>query len=430
MLAIRLIAVAVLASMIFCAAGQATGLSDADIAPFEKHLNSKYPLSESQLQQLDALIRAHPDEAYLHYLLARHQRRLGYTQLADETINAAHNRPDASGFFKKLMEQQVANAEIDRALNVMKYANHWHSNSDIGIALTAFYFNEEALVAPADKQTQLKQKVTVEISRLASHKETWPPGVGGLLGHIEYTQGHDTRAIEFADIDLRKDPHLQLANQVKGLALFQQGNMKASIQPLSEAFAANPENGRTTPSYAQALIACGQDKQALAPAFYALTQASDAAQLKVFEKRLTRLLLRLDGPFVDATISDVTRRARWTSQFYTFYFALAEAYEQMDKPEQALRCYALACSYNKAPTTALSRMGRLHQNAGRYKEAHDCYALSALSNQENISAKLAFNRLADRLANRDNDVAWKLRDWLRRTLCFTGKRGAQSSTGS
>ena len=75
-------------------------------------------------------------------------------------------------------------------------------------------------------------------------------------------------------------------------------------------------------------------------------------------------------------------------------------------------------------------MGRLHQNAGRYKEAHDCYALSALSNQENISAKLAFNRLADRLANRDNDVAWQLRDWLRRTFCFTGKRGAQSSTRS
>lgn len=426
---VALMTVTILSFVLFCSAARASGLSDSDVAPFEQRLNSRYPLSEAQLQQLGALIKAHPDEAYLHYLLARHQRRLGYTQLSDETVSAAHSRADTSGFFKKLMERHVANADIEQALNVMKYANHWHGNSDVGIALIAFYFNEQGLsTADTGKQADWRQKVSVEVGRLLARKDSWPAGVGGVLAHIAYTQGQYAKAVEYADIDLRKDPHLQLANQAKGLSLVRQGNMQAALQPLAEIFAVNPENGRTTPSYTQALIACGQERKALSPALYSLTQASDAEQLKCFEKRLARLLARLDQPYADATISDVTRKASWTSQRYTFYFALAETYEQMRRPELALRYYALASSYNKTPTTALSRMGKLHQSAGRYKEAHECYALSALADRQNVTAVLSFNRISDRMANRNNDIAWQLRDWLRRTFCkssISGQYGAQ-----
>ena len=416
---VKLTAVLLTAAALFAQAlpARAVGLTDAAVAPFEQRLDARYPLTDLQVSQLEAMIKKHPDEAYLHFLLARHQRRLGYPQLADETIAEARTRPDASGFFKRSIEQSVSDADVARALLVMQFAQDWHNKSDIAQALSAFAFNEKALTARSpDDRLLLEGQAEKIITDLKNHRQTWPAGVGGLLGQTRYLQGKFKEAIDLADADLKKDPRSLLANEVKGLAYVALSNLPAAVTPLAVVFEKSPNNGRTTPAYAQALIAAGQDAKALEPALFSLTQACDETQLRIYEQRLADLIAHTKPDVLEATIREVARKAQWTTEVYTYFFALGETFEVANRPKQALWAYATASSLNKAPTTALNRIARLHQNAGRYDEAKMCFLLSLAANRENASSAIAFNRLQDRLSNRKNDVAWRFKDWLRRAF--------------
>jgi hypothetical protein len=422
--------IALMAVILFSPCAFSVGLTDADIAPFENRLNDKYSLTDEQLSRLEAMITTHPDEAYLRYLLARHQRRLGYTQLSDETMQEAQKTKDASGFFRKIIEQEVANCNVLRAVKVMQFAQNWHAQSEIGKALTAFVFNEQALMAKSEEDRELLiSRCNQNIKELMPGRSTWPAGVGGLLGQVRYVQGKCADALLLADADLKNNPRSLLANEVKGLSSIALGNMRAAVEPLSIVFDKYPNNGRTTPSYAQALIATGQTRKALRPALYSLTQASDYAQLKVFEQRLAGILPRISPAVLDATIGDVIKSAGWTTQRYTFYFALAESFQVAHRDREALRYYAIASAVNNAPTTALNRIATIHQQAGRYDEARLAYMLSWTADRGNTMSALAFNRLTQRLDNRQNDVAWQFKDWLRR-LAETLRRASPSAKRS
>lgn len=410
-------AVMVLIGMVlFCPCAFSAGLTDADVAPFEKRLDEKESLTDEQLQRLEGMIKAHPDEAYLRYLLARHQRRLGYVDLSNETMKEATGTHDASGFFRKKIEHAVANSDILRALKVMDFAQNWHGESEIGKALTAFALNEQSSMAKTEENRELLNSKSEQVIKdLMRNQSSWPPGVGGLLGHVRYTQGRYADAIQLANVDLKSNSRSLLANEVKGLAFMHLGNMSAAVGPLSIVFAEYPNNGRTTPQYAQALIATGQTRKALAPLLYSLTQASDYEQLKIFEQRLAEILPRVNETVLDATIDNVTKNSGWITQRYTFYFALAEAFQLAKNDRQALHYYAIASALNKAPTTALNRIAAIHQKAGRYEEARLCYMLSWTADRANATSALAFNRLTQRMDNRNNDIAWQFKDWLRRS---------------
>ncbi len=228
-------------------------------------------------------------------------------------------------------------------------------------------------------------------------------------------------AVKYAEEDLQRQSDHRLALAVLTEAYFNLGQYRKALGPAARIFAIDPFYRNCADLYARCLYWNGQYKEGLVPALYCLARQATymggnmpAAEVitqlaqKVSSKDLSQAL----DSFFQKTIGpgkDIVRTP--------FYYYLAQSLSRAGHQPQSLEQINSFLAADPRCVDAILFKGRLQETKlGDYQGALASYRLAHALLPYNAVCDQALVRLEERLSVRSSDLAWLLRDGLRRLL--------------
>jgi len=365
----------------------------------------KGQISDETSQELERLIEQDPRNARAHMLMGNALELLGLKEQAlDQLKLAAHYAPNDPHTLVELIKEYIKLGQMEQAKIAMEDARkRFPKDYEIMFWLGNFYLSR-GQYSDALHQYQ------------AAYKSEKPIlGLPSAMGQIALDGRKYGDAIAYADEDIRQRPDFPMANQIKGLALVHMGRYKEAVNPLKKAYNADPYKPDITYAFAQSLYWVGYNTAAMRPALLYLAMKANSNNNDMKASRLVSdIMSQLTERNVNIAISAISSRVPEKLKA-AYHFALADLLDQRQfrslavteylnglkiKPDFGKGWYALGLDYETGEN--------------KYAKALECYKKARLLAPENKQIMNQERRLQDRLAGRNDDVAWQLKDEIKK----------------
>lgn len=364
----------------------------------------KDELSDEVYAQLDSIITKEPTNYRAHLYLGNCYAKLGLPENAIEEFKLATkygpNQPKA---FVELVQQQIRLGQIPAAIELLNEAKRKFPNDPEVL----FYSGTELFSKGKIPEAQY-------IWRLAMNKNKKILGLGSALGEVSLMQGDFPKAIALAQQDLAIKPDFAMANRIYGLALASTGKFEQSIAPLNKAYEQQPFKQGLAENLAACAVWAGKWKIALEPSIIALgaTASLDNNNPKE-KKRLYEVFRHVTPKEIEFAIEAATIKIG-TRPPAAYFFALGDVLDSVNMCKLAIEQYKRGLKEEPAFGRAWFRLGKdLEIYAKDYQQALQCYQKAHVFRMQDQEITMHMYSLADKLAKRDLDWSWKLKDVLR-----------------
>jgi len=359
---------------------------------------SSSKLTEQTLGQLQQAVQTNERDADAHLYLGLMLERMGlkdeaYAQFA-LAVKYGPQNPDA---LVALVQKEIKQGHIPSAIQMLRNG------------LDKFPNNPEMLLIVGDYLIQNKQMDEARMVLETAFK--FKSNIFGLptsLAQI-YLNGHQSRAVKLATMDLQKDPKFDRALRVRGVAYMMLGDYARAIKDLKPVF----DNAPNVPGIAEGLfesyMSVKNYKEALRPGVFmiAFTALPDVNNARLQDK-MVKLLEKLPRDFVQAQVAAAEKEIDAKSPMAAFHLQMGQIYDKANYPQLAMAQYKRAIELDPKYVQAYYQLGLDYEaKSNNWKKALECYQTAHFLRSWDEKIYLSYLRLLDRMHNRDNDLAQK-----------------------
>ncbi|MBS1953034.1 MAG: tetratricopeptide repeat protein [Cyanobacteria bacterium SZAS-4] len=319
-------------------------------------------------EQYAAAIKAAPNNPHLWMLRVKQELKSGRSEVAMHLIESAH-------------ERFADDPEV-----LFWYGNYFAAKSRIDDA--AFAYN-----------LALKKNPEIE-------------GLRSALGEVCLDRMRYGDALNLANDEIKSHPQFWLAYKVKAFALMGLHKPDEALPPLRVAYANYPTKAIVARTYARACIWCGLYKEGLTPALMYLNSTSNLTSNDPVAKKMAGTILEhLPKEYVEKELPKLVESIQKIKPNAAFYFALGDTLDRVDLNDLAVGQFYSGLRAEPGFARGLFRLGRDFEIARRdYKAALMLYSQASVMAPDDQEIATYFARLGRRYKNRENDLAWRLKD--------------------
>ncbi len=370
---------------------------------------------DQDLEVLTQLISKQPNNSHAHYAMGVFLEQKGFEQLALDSFSRAvecePGFPNAH-YRRCLLVIFIGEpADVDNELPVARelLKNDGAKLFQIGLALEKAHRNAEA-------------KQLFEQATRAGKKQS---GYGFTCASLRMIQGRFKDALEAIEWDLDNDPKDIRALMLKGDILLHLRRDADAGKAYEQAGRANPCYRSTAVIAASHLLQLNDNRGALALYLMDLScSESSRESLEQSKAQIIELGKQLSDRGFDEIVASVDSEMQRSRRCRTFHFALGDVFDRLGRFDRAIASYEMgikSCpsilSDNLPLARGLFRLGKDYEiHLRNYAAALDMYQKASILSPEDKEIKDRYARLMQRLANRNRDFAWQLKDFLLATF--------------
>lgn len=368
--------------------------------------NEAKPPSEAVLAQIQAIIDKYPKDFYARLVMGNALDRVGMPMQAVEQYQlAVQYGPDSPQAVVELVKAQIGVGQKEAAMRLLTEASkRFPKDREIAFWMGNYYLNKGDIKAAEGK--------FLEVAK------TGAPffGMGTALAEIQLRQGRYGLASVMVDNDLRKDPKFPLGNAIKGEALFAMHRIKMAEPYLKIAYTSFPFKQDYAAKMAETFIVSEDYLNALEPSMVALANSSRSTEpdktshwlFSIVLSKAPRQFIKEQIPLLSEKIDKQISNSRW-------HFAAAEILDYHGYHDVATAQYLRAFQIDPTQYLPAYRVANnLELYFQKYEEAIQYLSRAHGLNPGNSEISDRLERLQSRLAGRKADLAWQLKDMLRK----------------
>ncbi len=370
-----------------------------------KENEAKRP-SEAVLAQIQAILDKYPKDYFARLVMGNTLDRIGMPMQAVEQYQlAVQYGPNSPQAVVELVKAQIGVGQKEAAMRLLKEASKRFPND----REIAFWMGNYYLTKGDIKEAEQK---------FAEVAKSGPAffGMGTALAEIQLRQGRFGLASAMCDSDLAREPQYALGNAIKGEALFNLHRLRQALPYLKVAYTSFPFKQDYAKKMAETFIATNDYPNALEPSLVALAGSSrntdpDRASQWLFSTVLSnapRQLVQEQMPVLSDKIDKQVNNARW-------HFTLGEILDYHAFHDLAAAQFHRAFQIDPTQYLAAYRLANdLELYFQKYEEAVQYLSQAHTLNPASTEIADRLERLQSRLAGRNADLAWQLKDFLRK----------------
>jgi len=392
-------------------AGQAAVERSANadnIAQIQEQLerNHEQPVTDAMVAEIQRALEGDPQNMVAHMTLAQCYDRLAMPDMAnDEYALAVKFSPDDPHALVEFVKAQIKTGHPQVAMKLLEAASKRFPQDPEVMFWYANYLATTNRTSEASALYNIALKHNAKILGLAS-----------ALGQLRLDEGRYGDANQLANQDLALDKNFILAYRVKGFALANLSRWSEAQAPLHLAYEQQPFKGGVAKMYAKACSWGGDYHSALEPALVdlAITASLDANNLEQ-KAAVLDIIRKLPRDFSTAKIGIVSVNLDKTLHNPAFHFALGDVLDHAGMHDAAIEQYDKGLQIAPDYSRAIFRLGKdMELYKQQYKEALFCYSKAHQLSPGDPEITAYYARLNQRLQTRQEDIAWRLKDWISR----------------
>lgn len=376
--------------------------SKAQLDNIEKRIE-KDELGDDVYGQLDKIIQSEPTNYRAHLYLGNCYDKLGLPEQALEEFKlATQYGPKEPKAFVEMVKAQIKMGQVPSAMGLIGEAKKKFPNDPEVLFWSGNFLQSKG---------RWEEAKTAYILAMSQKKQIL--GLPSAMAEIKLMEGDFPQAKVLAQADLAKDPNYAMANRIYGLALASTGRFEQSIEPLNKAYQQQPFKQGLAENLSACAVWAGKWKIALEPAIIALgaTATLDSNNLKE-KNRLIEIFRHTKPDEIEMAIKSATIKAGKHPPG-AFFFALGDVLDGVNMRHLAIEQYKRGLQEEPAFGRGWFRLGKdLEIYAKDYQQALQCYQKAHAFRMKDQEIAMAMYSLSDKLAKRDQDWSWKLKDVL------------------
>lgn len=371
-------------------------------------LDAGNKLTDSQVEQLLDASKKAPKDPAIKYALGRYYESVNFGTLACDQYWSAF-----------ILDQTNSEPLITMARLKIRMGDVDAFNQLVAKAFERFP-NDYKVLVTAGLQYQRMNDLKNAHACYEKAMKLKPSGDAELLSAISqlfFKQSKFHPAIVAAERAIAIDPNSFSALTTKGECLALAGAYDRAFDPLSKAFHNGPLSLELASYYYQTAMQCRRYDEALEPLLIVMaSKVGEERALLHYKHRVANVLAVLPDDKIAAAAKSANDRLKGTKWNALLYFCMGDIYDRVKKPQKAVVYYQEGLKSDPNYARAYLRLGEDQEQFGQYKLAMDNYdhAYTLLPDDSEIAAR--HDRLKQRMTNRQNDLAWRLKQAL------TGKK--------
>jgi len=381
---------------------------DARLDQLQAELVNKPP-SESTLKAIQALIGKDAKYYRPRLLMGAALDKAGLPNDAIEQYKlAVAYGPESPKAVIQLVKALIGVNQSEPALRLLNAAHTRFPNDPEITYWVGNYFLNKGDMRMAEKSFLQAQSGNKNIQGL---------GVG--LAKVRLSQKRYEQALQLAQEELNKHPNYANANAVKGMALFSMRRFPEALDPLRMSFQIFSLKPGFAKTYSQALYLTGRLPAALEPAVVAYAVATDQySEDRDVTWLLNQLIINLPPAMVRAQVPAFSDRLDMLMKNPYMHLHLANMLEVRGFRDLATREYSKVLKLDPDNYEACVRLAN---NLELYYQQYDkaltyfAKAHALRPSDDQVSDRLI--RLQNRLPSRPGDLAWQIKDLIRKQPC-------------
>ncbi len=383
----------------------------SELAALEKQVEDGNATT-AVIEKLGHVVERDPKNARAHFILGRALDMAGYASLAElEFRKADELDPTRPGALLELFQSKLDAEDRVGAYKLLGYMAYRFPEDPAVLYMQGLYeFSQGRNQKAEDKLNQ------------ALHSPRAVTGVKSMIAALRINQGRYADAIKLADDDLKVKPDHFYANLMKGQALFLSGHPSQAVPYLKKAY----EERSTHPGIAELLSrsyqAQGFYADALEPALYQMALTTKQEDMERVKKRVAYLERFLNASQTANVAAMARRRLGGRAEGPRLYFGLADVLDRLGRRREAIATYEKGLLEDPRLARGWYRLARDFEAAGDMGSAAISYRKALDLAPQDTQIVLSALRFSNRLENSKRDVAWQIKQLLRRR-----KQGTVSS---
>jgi tetratricopeptide (TPR) repeat protein len=406
----------------------ASAITTADpfLKKVDEQLQSSKAPSESLVSELGSFVQKNPSSYQGHFLLGTCYDRLG---LLDQSVNefklATQYSHNDSEPILELIREQMALKQDMTVLKLLKIAEAQYPYDP----KVAYWEGNFQLFTKKDpKQAQLFY------DRALKGASKPIPGLHLGMAEVALSENHTSKAIEEATKELELQPNTPMAILVAGMAFAKSGLMGVAYNPLRATYKDNKARPEVARLFAQSAYWNGDYAGAIEPAIVQMALSSDHDPNHddlPMKRLLVQCLRKVPRKFGQGLVLETSQNLDNNPKVFqdpAFHRTLGDALSEVGLHQMAVFQYNLCLMRNPGDANAWFKLGKEYDIYNQdYPYALVCYEKAKASQRAFPQIENYLERLQDRMAMRDNDLSWRIKDWLR--LSYYKMRTAFGAVG-
>jgi tetratricopeptide (TPR) repeat protein len=383
-----------------------------DLTPVKYELQTMGgPISKDSQDRLEQVLQADPGNAEAHILLAFGDVNLCLYDLAREQC-----------------QQLVASAPSARQITALGNSLLRTNNTRLASMIfqagaKRFPSDTQLLASYAEAMLKMQDRVAAKsiyedaLARSPKQVELRTALAELLLQEKAYPQ-----ALKLAEEEIKLRPDYNWrAWQAKGEALVGLRRYPEALRSFHKAYAQAPFALGIARAYGDACFWAGRYTEALEPLLAAVAFDSTLANVNGEDdswtthsnSSLVTAMRRVPPKLVSLKIADLSHRLDKIIHNAAFHFSVANILDQAGLHKLAIEQYLAGLKIYPDDPRALFALGRDLEDSGRYLEAEKYYEEIQKKRPGIQKYSEYLTRFKCRMALRQNDLSWQLKDWLR-----------------
>ena len=390
-------------SLVVLSAKAAESGSKVQLDNIEKRIE-KDELGEDVYTQLDQIITREPTNYRAHLYLGNCYDKLGLPEQALEEFKiAAKYGPKEPKTFVELVKAQIKMGQVPSAMGLIGEAKKKFPNDPEVLFWSGNFLQSKG---------RWEEAKTAYILAMSQKKQIL--GLPSAMAEIKLQEGDFPQAKVLAQADLAKDPNFAMANRIYGLALASTGKFEQSIEPLNKAYQQQPFKQGLAENLSACAVWAGKWKVALEPAIIALGATATLDSNNPKEKaRLIEIFRHTKKEDIERAIASATIKIGKHPPG-AYFFSLGDVLDGINMRGLAIEQYKRGLQEEPAFGRAWFRLGKdLEIYAKDYEQALQCYQKAHAFQMKDQEIAMAMYSLSDKLAKRNKDWSWQLKDVLK-----------------
>jgi Flp pilus assembly protein TadD len=378
--------------------------SNAQLNEIERQLNASAAPEPELLQQISKIIETHPGNGKAHFLAGRILERNGFSTLASQEFEKADKLSPQTA--DAMLETFLLKLEQDDAASAFDYIRYIAKRfpDDPSLALT------RALLMESKGKTDLAE-VFMKQALAGKDKRI---GVATAIGQVRFRQGRPAEALSLAQYDLSKNPNYFRANYLAGQACTKLKRFKDGATYYGKAYQANASDDRFLTEYAGDLFRSGQYAAALQPALMNLALATVDKKLRQAKAQVAIAMKHTTEDQWVTAVKAVDKRIEGTIYQGRFHLALGDVFDAAGRRNLAEACYEKGIEQFPNMGRPYYRLARDVERDQDYEKAKGLYKKAFDLEPSDSQVAAGYLRFGMRYFNRKNDLAWQLKDALKK----------------
>lgn len=361
--------------------------------------------TEATLKQLQDILEKEPKNYYAHLVMGNALDRVALPAEAMEQYKiAVELGPDSPRAFIELVKAQINLGQQDAAMHLLDSAHRKFPKDPEVTFWVGNYFLTKGDIKKAEEYYDLAKAANPKLA-----------GMGAAFGEVRLKEKRYAEAIAMADTDLKNNHVYPMANAVKGLALYKLHRYSEAVEPLRLAFNEFGRKPDFAKNYAEACYISHDYKEALEPAMVAVA-ADQYNQDNNVKWLLIGVVSRLPAGYIRERVPPFSDKLDLIiPKNSNMHFVYGDIFDGFGYHDLAAREFHKSFQLDPSRSQAAYRLANdLQMYFQKYDEAKFFLSKAHSLDPNNVEIADRLTRLEMKLPMRDADLAWKLKDLLRK----------------